>query len=164
MLKAIAFDLTARLQAIHPKTRRYWHWSPRRRPGELGVIARRRQREAGAWARSGRPRPSPTLATWGFINCSPAWAATRRQRGFIAKHWANRSATTTIAMLSWCRRLFVFFTCHGNLSQTAARLHIHRNTLTYGSNRSPTLPSWMLDDADARFSLQLALKLRPVMK
>jgi purine catabolism regulator len=57
-----------------------------------------------------------------------------------------------------------FFACHGNLSQTAARLHIHRNTLTYRLERISEITQLNLDDADARFSLQLALKLRPVMK
>jgi purine catabolism regulator len=60
--------------------------------------------------------------------------------------------------------LEAFFACHGNLSQTAARLHIHRNTLTYRLERVSTITRLDLDDADARFSLQLALKLRPVLK
>jgi purine catabolism regulator len=57
-----------------------------------------------------------------------------------------------------------FFLCHGNLSQTAGRLHIHRNTLTYRLDRIASVTQLDLDDPDARFSLQLALKLRPVMK
>ena len=60
--------------------------------------------------------------------------------------------------------LEAFFTCHGNLSQTANRLHIHRNTLTYRLERISAITQLDLDDPDARFSLQLALKLRPVMK
>ncbi|MEM7539820.1 MAG: helix-turn-helix domain-containing protein [Chloroflexota bacterium] len=57
-----------------------------------------------------------------------------------------------------------FFVCHGNLSQTANRLHIHRNTLTYRLDRISTITRLDLNDPDARFSLQFALKLRPVMK
>jgi PucR family transcriptional regulator, purine catabolism regulatory protein len=60
--------------------------------------------------------------------------------------------------------LEAFFACHGNLSQTAARLHIHRNTLTYRLERISAITRMDLDDPDARFSLQLALKLRPVLK
>jgi purine catabolism regulator len=60
--------------------------------------------------------------------------------------------------------LDAFFAAHGNLSQTAARLHIHRNTLTYRLEQIAQITQLDLDDADARFSLQLALKLRPVMK
>lgn len=60
--------------------------------------------------------------------------------------------------------LEAFFTCHGNLSQTASTLHIHRNTLTYRLQRISGITRLDLNDADARFSLQLGLKLRPVMQ
>ncbi|MEZ4865398.1 MAG: helix-turn-helix domain-containing protein [Caldilineaceae bacterium] len=60
--------------------------------------------------------------------------------------------------------LEAFFECHGNLSQTAARLHIHRNTLTYRLEQISTITQLDLNDADARFSLQFALKLRPVVR
>lgn len=56
-----------------------------------------------------------------------------------------------------------FFACHGNASRTADRLHIHRNTLTYRLERIAEITQLDLDDPDARFSLQLALKLRPVI-
>lgn len=56
-----------------------------------------------------------------------------------------------------------FFSCHGNASRTADRLHIHRNTLTYRLERIAEITQLDLDDPDARFSLQLALKLRPVI-
>jgi purine catabolism regulator len=57
-----------------------------------------------------------------------------------------------------------FFECHGNLSQTANRLHIHRNTLSYRLERIAAITRLDLNDPDARFSLQLALKLRPIMQ
>lgn len=60
--------------------------------------------------------------------------------------------------------LEAFFDAHGNLSQTASSLHIHRNTLTYRLDRIASITQLDLDDPDARFSLQLALKLRPIMK
>lgn len=60
--------------------------------------------------------------------------------------------------------LEAFYACHGNLSQTATRLHIHRNTLTYRLEQIATITQLDLDDPDARFSLQLALKLRPVLR
>jgi purine catabolism regulator len=50
------------------------------------------------------------------------------------------------------------------LSQTATRLHIHRNTLTYRLEQIANITQLDLDDPDARFSLQLALKLRPVLR
>ena len=60
--------------------------------------------------------------------------------------------------------LETFFVCHGNQSQTAQQLHIHRNTLTYRLDRIAEITRLDLDDPDARFSLQLALKLRPVLR
>jgi PucR family transcriptional regulator, purine catabolism regulatory protein len=60
--------------------------------------------------------------------------------------------------------LEAFFECHGNASQTASRLHIHRNTLTYRLEQISSITQLDLDDPDARFSLQFALKLRPVIK
>lgn len=60
--------------------------------------------------------------------------------------------------------LDAFFYCHGNLSQNAVRLHIHRNTLTYRLERIAAITRLDLNDPDARFSLQLALKLRPVLR
>ncbi|MEM7125230.1 MAG: helix-turn-helix domain-containing protein [Chloroflexota bacterium] len=60
--------------------------------------------------------------------------------------------------------LDAFFSCHGNLSQTATRLHIHRNTLTYRLERIAEITRLDLNDPDARFSLQLALKLQPIIQ
>jgi len=57
-----------------------------------------------------------------------------------------------------------FFVCHGNMSQTAKQLHIHRNTLTYRLERISEIARLDLNDPDARFSLNLALKLRPVVR
>ncbi len=60
--------------------------------------------------------------------------------------------------------LAAFFHCHGNLSQTAARLHIHRNTLAYRLDQIASITRLDLNDPDARFALQLALKLHPILK
>ncbi len=81
----------------------------------------------------------------------------RKTLGRLITHDDNKNAELV-------ETLEAFFTCHGNLSQTANRLHIHRNTLTYRLERIATITQLDLDDPDARFSLQLALKLRPVMK
>jgi purine catabolism regulator len=57
--------------------------------------------------------------------------------------------------------LEAFFSQHGNVSQTAERLYLHRNSLLYRLERIAEITGLDLDDADARFALQLALKLRP---
>lgn len=81
----------------------------------------------------------------------------RKTLGRLITHDDNKNAELV-------ETLEAFFECHGNLSQTANRLHIHRNTLTYRLERISVITQLDLDDPDARFSLQLALKLRPVMK
>ncbi len=81
----------------------------------------------------------------------------RKTLGRLILHDDNRSAELVDT-------LEAFFECHGNLSQTANRLHIHRNTLTYRLERIANITQLDLNDPDARFSLQLALKLRPLMK
>jgi purine catabolism regulator len=59
--------------------------------------------------------------------------------------------------------LETFFAQHGNVSQAAERLYLHRNSLLYRIERIGEITGLDLDDADARFSLQLALKLRPFL-
>ncbi len=81
----------------------------------------------------------------------------RKTLGKLISHDGNKNAELV-------QTLDAFFACHGNLSATAARLHIHRNTLTYRLEQIANITQLDLDDPDARFSLQLALKLRPVLK
>jgi purine catabolism regulator len=59
--------------------------------------------------------------------------------------------------------LEAFFAHHGNASQTAESLYLHRNSLLYRLERIRDISGLNLDDADDRFSLQLALKLRPLL-
>ena len=60
--------------------------------------------------------------------------------------------------------LNAYFICHGNISQTAVLMRIHRNTLTYRLNRITDITRLDLDDPDVRFGLQLALKLHRLYK
>jgi purine catabolism regulator len=53
-----------------------------------------------------------------------------------------------------------YFEHHGNISQTAEALYIHRNTLLYRLERIQELTGQSLDEADMRLALHLALKLR----
>jgi purine catabolism regulator len=59
--------------------------------------------------------------------------------------------------------LEVFFECHGNLSQTAQRLHHHRNSLLYRVGRIQEISGLDLEDPEARLSLQVALKARRLL-
>jgi purine catabolism regulator len=52
-----------------------------------------------------------------------------------------------------------YFTHHGNISQTAESLFIHRNTLLYRLERIQELTNNDLNQANMRLGLHLALKL-----
>lgn len=59
--------------------------------------------------------------------------------------------------------LAAFFAHCGNVSQTAESLYLHRNSLIYRLDRISEITGMNLDDADDRFSLQLTLKLQPLL-
>ncbi|HET7771977.1 MAG TPA: helix-turn-helix domain-containing protein, partial [Chloroflexota bacterium] len=61
---------------------------------------------------------------------------------------------------NYVETLETYFACHGNLSQTAQRLHHHRNSLLYRIGRIQEICGVDLEDAEARLSLQVALKAR----
>jgi purine catabolism regulator len=61
------------------------------------------------------------------------------------------------------RTMEAFFVHHGNVSQTAESLHLHRNSLLYRLERIAEITGLDLYDPDDRFSLQLALKLQPLL-
>ncbi len=60
--------------------------------------------------------------------------------------------------------LAIFLEHHGNVSQTAAALNLHRNSLIYRLSRIAELTARDLDSADVRLSLHLALKLREMIR
>lgn len=55
--------------------------------------------------------------------------------------------------------IIAYFRHHGNISQTADALYIHRNTLSYRLDRIQELTGQDLENPDERLALQLALKL-----
>jgi PucR family transcriptional regulator, purine catabolism regulatory protein len=56
--------------------------------------------------------------------------------------------------------LETFFEEHGNLSQTATKLHVHRNTLLYRMERIEQIGNFDLDNPETRLAVHLALKIR----
>jgi len=61
------------------------------------------------------------------------------------------------------KTLEAFFACHGNLSQTAEMLIVHRNTLLYRMNRIDEIEEIDLDRPETRLALHLALTIRRLL-
>jgi len=61
------------------------------------------------------------------------------------------------------KTLEAFFACHGNLSQTAEVLIVHRNTLLYRMARINQIAGVDLERPETRLSLHLALTIRRLL-
>ncbi|MBL8116096.1 MAG: helix-turn-helix domain-containing protein [Anaerolineae bacterium] len=61
------------------------------------------------------------------------------------------------------KTLEAFFACHGNLSQTAETLIVHRNTLLYRMNRINEIAQIDLERPEIRLALHLALTIRRLL-
>ncbi len=61
------------------------------------------------------------------------------------------------------KTLEAFFACHGNLSQTAETLIVHRNTLLYRMNRINEIAQIDLVRPEIRLALHLALTIRRLL-
>jgi purine catabolism regulator len=59
--------------------------------------------------------------------------------------------------------LDAFFHCHGSPTDTAQRLHLHRNTILYRLRRIEEIGGLRLDDPATRLNLHLCLRIRDVM-
>lgn len=163
-LKAIAHELASRIESTNPSARVVIGIG---RPGVGPANWRQSQMQARESWRLGREWETSPVTYFGDLglyqlltglgNNAEAARFYRKTLGKLLSHDDSRNAELV-------QTLDAFFASHGNLSQTAVRLHIHRNTLTYRLEQIAQITQLDLDDADARFSLQLALKLRPVMK
>lgn len=59
--------------------------------------------------------------------------------------------------------LDAFFLCHGSPTETAQRMHLHRNTVLYRLRRIEEIGGLKLDDAATRLNLHLCLRIRDVL-
>lgn len=60
--------------------------------------------------------------------------------------------------------LEAYFNHHGNISETAEALYVHRNTLSYRLQRVTEITGLQLSDPEARLNLQVALKIHRLEK
>ncbi len=75
--------------------------------------------------------------------------------GDLADHSAQNSEFITT--------LEAFFEEHGNLTRTAKRLHVHRNTLLYRMDRIKEISRLDLDNPETRLAVHLALRIRRIL-
>ncbi len=61
------------------------------------------------------------------------------------------------------KTLEAFFACHGNLSKTAEKLIVHRNTLLYRMNRISEIANMDLSRPETRLGVHLALVIRQLL-
>ncbi|MBI2861273.1 MAG: helix-turn-helix domain-containing protein [Chloroflexi bacterium] len=84
-------------------------------------------------------------------------------RDFYQEVLAGLAEYDTRTKSELVKTLQAFFECGGNLSRTAASLHVHRNTLAYRLSRIGEITGLDLDDAEHRFALQLAIKVKDTL-
>jgi purine catabolism regulator len=163
-LKAVAYELVTRIEGSLPNVRLVIGIG---RPAVGPANWRQSQMQARESWRLGKEwetSPVTYFGDLGLYQLLTGLASNAEAARFYRKTLGKLISHDDVRNAELVQTLDAFFAAHGNLSQTAARLHIHRNTLTYRLEQIAQITQLDLDDADARFSLQLALKLRPVMK
>lgn len=73
-------------------------------------------------------------------------------------HYDSHSNSALIETLE------AYFRCNGNLSETARAMHLHRNSLLYRLGRIEEILGRSLEDSELRLSMQIALKIRHLLK
>jgi purine catabolism regulator len=163
-LKVVANDFVTQLLAKHPRAQVVIGIG---RPGvgpARWIQSLQQARESWRLGKEWKGAPVTYFGDLGLYQLLTALGSSAEAARFFRKTLGRLIAHDDNKNAELVETLEAFFACHGNLSQTANRLHIHRNTLTYRLERISAITQLDLDDSDARFSLQLALKLRPVMK
>ncbi len=162
--KAIAAELVGRFQGSYARSR-VLIGIGRPAPSPAGWLASQQQaRESWRLGKEWKGTPVTYFGDLGLYQLLTALGTNPEAARFYRKTLGKLVAYDREKNAELVDTLEGFFECHGNLSQTAARLHIHRNTLAYRLEQISNIAQLDLDDPDARFSLQLALKLRPVLR
>lgn len=162
--KAIAEAFVAHQQKTYPRTRvRVGIGRPAQGPAAW-LQSQHQARESWRLGKEWKGAPVTYFGDLGLYQLLTALGTNPEAARFYRKTLGKLIAYDGDKHAELVATLEGFFACHGNLSQTAARLHIHRNTLTYRLEQIATITQLDLDDPDARFSLQLALKLRPILR
>ncbi len=163
-LKPLAQALASRLQALDPQVKVLIAIGrPATRPSEW-LRSYRQARESWHMGRAWGGSPVSYFGDLGLYQLLTGLGHSGEAVRFFRKTLQPLLEYDAARDGDLVETLEAFFACHGNVSQTAARLHVHRNTLAYRLERIRAITRLDLDDPEARFALQLALKLRPVLE
>ncbi|MGL4649640.1 MAG: helix-turn-helix domain-containing protein [Caldilineaceae bacterium] len=163
-LKSIAEEFVARQQRAYPRARvRVGIGRPAQGPSHW-LQSQHQARESWRLGKEWKGAAVTYFGDLGLYQLLTALGTNPEAARFYRKTLGKLMAYDNEKHAELVATLEGFFACHGNLSQTAARMHIHRNTLTYRLEQIANITQLDLDDPDARFSLQLALKLRPILR
>lgn len=162
--KEVAAEMVARFQSQFPRSRLLIGIGrPAVGPAQW-LQSQQQARESWRLGKAWKGAPVTYFGDLGLYQLLTALGVNPEAARFYRKTMGKLVAFDKEKNAELVETLDAFFACHGNLSQTAARLHIHRNTLTYRLGQIANVAQVDLEDPDARFSLQLALKLRPVLR
>jgi PucR family transcriptional regulator, purine catabolism regulatory protein len=163
-LKGVAADMVTLFQAQYPRCRvQIGIGRPAAGPARW-LQSQQQARESWRLGKEWKGAPITYFGDLGLYQLLTALGTNPEAARFYRKTLGKLVAFDKEKNAELVDTLDAFYACHGNLSQTAARLHIHRNTLTYRLSQISSVAQVDLEDPDARFSLQLALKLRPVLR
>lgn len=59
--------------------------------------------------------------------------------------------------------IFVYLECHCQISETAKRLFVHRNTVVYRLEKCEEIMGWSLNDPEVTMQIRLALRIKKVL-
>lgn len=119
-------------------------------------------RAAGLCARAGRHGVT-RLADFGAAAMLLATAGTEPARNFVEDLLAPIQALDAAKKESLLATLNAYLACGGRPAAAARTLGIHVSTLRYRLDRIAGLLCQDLDDPETRFSLQVALRLDPLL-
>jgi purine catabolism regulator len=137
----------------------------RSRTGPQGVRLSHREAEHALRisARLQAPRTVANFADLGLHRLLVAMAQHAEMEDFYGQAAGALVAYDERTGAGLMETLDAFFHCHGSPTDTAQRLHLHRNTVLYRLRRIEEIGALRLDDPATRLNLHLCLRIREVL-
>lgn len=132
--------------------------------GELRMWRESFQQAVAAYRTAHQWRLTMPLAFWemGVYRLLSLLAGSPELRKFYHETLGELAQESSHNM-EFITTLEAFFEEHGNLTRTAKRLHVHRNTLLYRMDRIREISGLDLDNPETRLAVHLALRIRRIL-